>query len=155
LRKTPSPAGAETGTPWWAVALLALAALIAYADSFAGVFFFDDFFAVQANPSVRHLWPPWAPLFPPGELTVGGRPFLNLTFALNYAAGGVTAWGYHAVNLAIHVLAGLTLLGVARRTLLQPVLREKFGADALPLALLFGHGDQGSDGDGAAAGAAL
>src|SRR6185312_4252239 len=49
--------------------------------------------------------------------TVGGRPFLNLSLALNQAFGGTNPWGYHALNLAIHVLAGLTLFGLVRRTL--------------------------------------
>ena len=42
---------------------------------------------------------------------------LNLTFAANYAWTGRQAWSYHVVNLAIHILAGLTLFGVVRRTL--------------------------------------
>ncbi|MCE0497832.1 MAG: hypothetical protein LV481_07805, partial [Methylacidiphilales bacterium] len=115
--------------------ILVLAALGAYANSFSGPFLFDDLSAIRGNPGIRHLWPPWAPLLPPGELTVGGRPILNLSFALNYAVSGFNVWSYHALNLLIHILAGLILLGVVRRTLLQPVLREKFGADAWPLAL--------------------
>jgi len=43
---------------------------------------------------------------------------LNLTFALNYAVGKLNPWGYHAVNLAIHILAALALFGIVRRTLL-------------------------------------
>jgi len=125
----------DPGTPLWALALVGLAALGAYANSFSGRFFFDDSRAIQDNPSIRRFWPPWSPLLPPSDLTVGGRPVLNLSFALNYAANGLSVWGYHAVNLAIHILAGLTLFGLTRRTLLQPVCREKFGADALPLAL--------------------
>jgi tetratricopeptide (TPR) repeat protein len=39
-------------------------------------------------------------------------------------------WGYHAFNLAVHVLAGLTLYGIVRRTLARPRLRERFGAAA-------------------------
>jgi protein O-mannosyl-transferase len=31
--------------------------------------------------------------------------------------GGTGVWGYHALNLAIHVMAGLTLFGIVRRTL--------------------------------------
>ena len=40
-------------------------------------------------------------------------------FALNYALGSGTdsTWGYHAVNLAIHLLAGLLLFGIVRRSL--------------------------------------
>ncbi len=114
--------------------ILALAALGAYANSLAGPFIFDDGLAITNNPSILHLWPIWAPLMP-DDLTVGGRPIFNLSLALNYATSGMDVWSYHAVNLTIHILAGLTLLGVARRTLLQPVLRAKFGADASPLAL--------------------
>ena len=54
---------------------------------------------------------------PPIGLTVSGRPLLNLTLAVNYALGGLNPWGYHAINLAIHILAALTLFGVLRRTL--------------------------------------
>jgi protein O-mannosyl-transferase len=43
--------------------------------------------------------------------------------------------GYHALNLIVHILAGLTLLGVVRRTLLHPRLLGSFGAAANGLAL--------------------
>ncbi len=42
--------------------------------------------------------------------------------------------GYHALNLGVHLLAGLTLFGVVRRTLLSRKLRERFGSAATPLA---------------------
>ncbi len=60
---------------------------------------------------------------------------VNLSYALNYAWGGLVPWGYHAFNLAVHILAGLTLFGVVRRTLLRPALRERFGQSALQWAL--------------------
>jgi len=44
-------------------------------------------------------------------------------------------WGYHAFNLLIHALAGLTLFGLLRRTLSRPPLNGRFGVAALPLAL--------------------
>jgi tetratricopeptide (TPR) repeat protein len=43
--------------------------------------------------------------------------------------------GYHAFNLLIHALAGLTLFGIVRRTLQKPPLARRFGDVALPLAL--------------------
>jgi tetratricopeptide (TPR) repeat protein len=60
-------------------------------------------------------------LSPPrgGGLTVEGRPLLNLSLALNYAVSGLRVWSYHGLNLAIHLLAGLTLLGIVRRTLVR------------------------------------
>jgi hypothetical protein len=38
-------------------------------------------------------------------------------------------------NLGVHLLAGLALFGLARRTLLLPGLGERFGASSLGLAL--------------------
>jgi len=107
--------------PWLtaplAAALIVLAALAAYAGSFAGQFVFDDSASIADNPSIRQLWPPGAALAPPDGPGVGGRPLLNLSYAVNYALGGTEVGGYHAVNLLIHVLAGLALFGIVRRTL--------------------------------------
>ena len=65
---------------------------------------------------------------------VTGRPLLNLSLALNYAAGGLDIRGFHAANLAIHLAAALLLFGILRRTLLLPAMRDRFGAAATPLA---------------------
>ena len=115
--------------------LIVVAAVAAYHNAFAAAFVFDDASAILKNPTIRHLWPVWDTLSPP--VTGGGvcgRPLVNFSFAVNYAISGTNVWSYHLLNLIIHVLAGLTLFGVVRRTLGQPVLRERFGADALPLA---------------------
>jgi tetratricopeptide (TPR) repeat protein len=117
-------------------AFIVLAALAAYHNSFSVPFLFDDGASITENGTIRHLWPIWDTLSPPqGGATVSGRPMVNLSLAVNYAFGGTVVWGYHALNLAIHILAGLTLFGVVRRTLLQPTLCGRFGAVALPLAL--------------------
>jgi protein O-mannosyl-transferase len=122
---------------WWMPAVLATLCAAAYANTFQVPFLFDDISTVVNNPSIRRLWPMWNALSPPhtGGTTVNGRPVLNFTLAINYALGGVTPWGYHVVNLAIHILAGLTIFGIVRRTLLQSALRERFGGAANGLAL--------------------
>lgn len=123
---------------WKLAAFVVIAAgLLAYQNSFTGAFVFDDVPAILENPTIHRLWPVWQALNPPhkGSTTVEGRPILNLSLAINYAWDGTRVWGYHALNLAIHILAGLTLLGIVRRTLLQPPLRERFGMAAVPLAL--------------------
>jgi Flp pilus assembly protein TadD len=106
---------------WLAPALLVLAALAAYGNSFAGPFVLDDVSSIAGNPSLRHLWPLPGPLSPPAGLglTVEGRPMLNLSLALNYAISGLNPWSYHALNLLIHLVGGLTLFGVIRRTLVR------------------------------------
>jgi tetratricopeptide (TPR) repeat protein len=94
--------------------LLALAALAVYGRTFSAPFEFDDADAITNNPSIRH----WSTVLEaPIDSTPAGRPILNLSLALNFAFGGARVTGYHAVNLAIHVLAGLVLFGILRRTL--------------------------------------
>ena len=110
--------------------LIAAAAFAAYHNSFSGPFVLDDIRSIAENPTLRSLWPLQGPLHPPqGDLTVNGRPLLNLSLAVNYRLSGLQVWSYHALNLAIHALAGLTLFGLARRTL--PLLA------AFALALLW------------------
>ena len=124
---------------WWAGLFLAVAVVAAYANSLGGPFVFDDVPSIVGNPTLQHLWPPWKPLFPPsGEgLTVDGRPVLNLSLALNYAAGGTAVTGYHVFNLLIHLAASLMLFGVVRRTLLRVTDPEASAPLALATALLW------------------
>jgi tetratricopeptide (TPR) repeat protein len=46
--------------------------------------------------------------------------------AANYAVGGLDVTGYHVVNGVIHLLAGLTLFGVCRRTLRRSSLPQRY-----------------------------
>jgi tetratricopeptide (TPR) repeat protein len=104
------------------------AALAAYQNSFRVPFLFDDGMAILGNSSIRRLWPP-------GEifslqatgLSVSGRPVANLTLALNYALSGTHVWSYHAFNLLIHVLSGLTLFGIVRQALLTRARGDAVG----------------------------
>lgn len=120
-----APESPSRSRPLVFAALLALAATLAYLTSFAGVFVFDDDMSIADNPTIRHLWPVSPLLHPPVDAgrTVGGRPVLNISLALNYAVGGASARGYHAANLAIHIAAALALFGIVRRTL-QRCARE-------------------------------
>lgn len=122
----------RAGVAWGAG--IALAALVAYHNSFSVPLFFDDTASIVQNESIRGLWPLEKVLWPPTGAGTAGRPLLNLSFALNYAAGGMSVGGYHAVNLAIHVAAGWVLFGLVRRILRGPVMREKFGGAATELA---------------------
>ena len=92
-----------------------LAGLAAYANSFFGPFIFDDLLSIPQNPTIHGFLSSLVP--PGGGLTVSGRPILNLSFAFNYALSGDDVWSYHALNLLIHLLAGVTLFGIIRRTL--------------------------------------
>jgi len=140
--KPEHPAPRQPGSPpatltFLAGALIAGAALAAYHNSFSAPFEFDDIPTIVDNPTIRHLWNLKTVLSPPtGGYTVSGRPVVNLTLAINYALGGTNPWGYHATNLLIHILAGLTLFGIARRTLPRMGIREGTGL-AFCIALIW------------------
>ena len=136
INRISSPAARRCDWPGLASGALLAAGLVAiYGRTFSVPFLFGDDLSIEGNSSIRRLWPIWPVLSPPGGAGVGGRPLLNLTYALNYACGGTAVAGYHAVNLLIHVLAAWTLFALVRRTLRRPVLAERFGAAATPLAL--------------------
>ncbi|PTX97846.1 tetratricopeptide repeat protein [Opitutus sp. ER46] len=114
------PDSAPSASRWRVVVpalLLGAAIVAAYANSFTVPFLFDDLLAIVRNPTIRHLGQLGQVLQPPSALgaTVGGRPLLNLTFALNYALSGSAVWSYHAVNLAVHVGSALLLFGLVGR----------------------------------------
>jgi hypothetical protein len=121
-----------------AALLIVSAGLATYSNSFQGPLIFDDAESIAQNPTIRHLWPVGPVLSPPAGGTVAGRPLLNLTLAINYAIGGSDVRGYHTINLALHLLAALVLMGVVRRTLQSPTLCSRYGAAALPLAAAAG-----------------
>ena len=100
---------------WWRVAIIVLAGVLAYANSLSGPFIFDDEATVAENASIRDLRST-AVFFPQREAPTAGRPIVNVSFAVNYALGGMTVRGYHVANLAMHLLCAVVLFGLVRRT---------------------------------------
>jgi len=115
----------------WALALV-LAVTAAYWNGLNAPFIFDDIPAIVENPSLRQLWQPEAP--PLAGSAVAGRPFVNWTFAVNYALGGENPRGYHVTNLLIHAGAGLLLWGMLRRTLSRAAVPHWLRECADPVA---------------------
>jgi tetratricopeptide (TPR) repeat protein len=109
-----APARDPRAAAFACAAMLAVLIAAAYAGGLHGAFVFDDLDSIVSNGSIRRFS---TSLSPPAGATVSGRPFLNLTFAVNYALGGTSSLGYHALNVAIHIAAALILLGVVRKTL--------------------------------------
>jgi tetratricopeptide (TPR) repeat protein len=102
--------------PWVCAGWLGAAAIVVYGGTIVVPFLLDDSAAIAGNQTIRQ----WGTAFwPPPGTTTSGRPLLNLSLAANYAVGGVSVWGYHALNIAIHWVAGLALFGIVRRTLMR------------------------------------
>jgi protein O-mannosyl-transferase len=125
----PSAAAASGRAIAPALAIIALAAIVCYHNSFAGALVFDDHMGIITNQNIRRLWPIWAPMLD------SVRPIAAWSFAVNNALGGINTWGYHAMNLAIHLAAALALFGIVRRTLSSGRLAARFAPAAWGLAL--------------------
>ncbi len=78
--------------------LLSLLAALIYSSTFSIPFHFDDADNIVQNPQIKDL----ANFF---DLS-GSRYVGFLSFALNYSVGGLQVFGYHLVNLIIHIANG-------------------------------------------------
>src|SRR5215471_1904625 len=95
-----------------AVVILTLLACVAYANSLYAPFVFDDLTAIQHNRDVRFFS---FDLKDP----LRTRSLLYPTFAFNQWLGGENVFGYHVVNLLLHIINGLLVFAIARRIYLK------------------------------------
>jgi protein O-mannosyl-transferase len=134
-RRTSAPARPARSTPPLPLLfalLIVVAGVATYSNSLGGQFIWDDQTSIVTNRTIQHLWPLSDPLTPPRETPVAGRPLVNLSFAINYALGGLNETGYHAGNIAIHIACALLLFAIVRRTLLNKESGE-ISQEARPL----------------------
>jgi len=139
VKTTPAPTASPHSSRASILAglLLAAAAFVAFHNTFAVPFFFDDITAISENQTIRHVWRVGDSLSPPRDGSgVTGRPLVNFSFAINYAIGGTNPAGYHALNLILHLGAALALFGIVRRTLSSGRWYQRFGRHATPVAFL-------------------
>jgi Tfp pilus assembly protein PilF len=101
----------------WVVVFLAI---LPFLNTFGNDFAFDDKLAIVENPRIKSLLniPTllasgyWAQ-YPRGGTLY--RPLVTISYALNYAAGGLHPFGYHLVNLLLHLGVSLLLYRLAVR----------------------------------------
>ena len=120
-----------------AVALIAAVALVAYSNTFHVPFHFDDRANILENSNVRIKTWTWDRverlLRSTYKETI--RVVAYLTFALNYTFGEFNVFGYHLVNLLVHVAAGVLLYAFLMLTLNLPSLRGQYGGISYQVAL--------------------
>ena len=95
--------GNKLTRPWIALILIAFVALVIYSNIYETPFVFDDINQVEDKATIRDLK---IFLTPRALLSVSPRPIVDLTFALNYKFGELNAFGYHFVNVTIHIING-------------------------------------------------
>jgi protein O-mannosyl-transferase len=116
--------------PLRVVALIFCSVLVAYANSFAGVFQFDDFNVIVNNANV-HSWSAWWQDAPRGI-----RPLLKFTYTLDWTLGRGEL-PYHFTNVLIHLCNTVLVWLLSRHFMAHhPALKDQ---SVLPLlvTLLF------------------
>ena len=120
--KEKAAAPQKPGTRWWIYAAAAAAALYlafqVYAPALRGPFVFDDTFQPYHTPdfpNALHFW------------IRGVRPLLMFSYWVNYQFSQAP-FGFHAVNILIHLLNSFLVFSIARK------LARRESSDWLPAA---------------------
>ncbi len=121
----------DSGEASFALCVLALLVGLAYANNLQNGFVYDDEVMIERNVLITKMsYVPklitsdyWAGRLAPSETSSWNsglyRPLVLLTYALNYAAGGLNPVGYHLVNILLHLLTTWFVYLFARGMLVQ------------------------------------
>ncbi len=105
--------------PLTALLLIGLLATAIYSNTFSAAFHFDDVQNLVDNPKIKHLT---------HFLDLSGNRYVGfLSFALNYHFGGLNVFGYHLVNLLIHITNGFLVYLLVRllfRAVHSPIINR-------------------------------
>ncbi len=99
-----------------------------YANSFSIPFLFDDYFAIVSNPEIRDFEPI-------SRFFTRSRGIPHFLDTLNYDFGEERVWGYHLVNVAVHLLNAVLVYLLALVTFRLPVHDGRYARQAPYLAL--------------------
>ncbi|MFO8129011.1 MAG: tetratricopeptide repeat protein [Bacteroidales bacterium] len=124
---------------WLALAIIFVAGLIVYSNTFRVPFQYEDTHRIVKNQTLRSM-KAFADLSYWTDLN--NAPFSMLTLALNYQAGPSDTTGYHIVNFLIHILGAflvylLTRLILIRRDENPDWNRHFIHRNAMFVALIF------------------
>jgi len=121
----PRRAGSCFQRLWGPLLLIALVTVAIYSNIYHSPFSFDGRWQIVDNATIRD---PGNYLSPGALLTP--RPLVGLTFALNYRFGKLNVFGYHIVNVLIHMVNGFLVYFLALAIFKQLLI---------PAAQRFGH----------------
>ena len=118
------------------ITVLLVAGFLAYAQSFRTAMVLDDHQFILNDPAIRMTDFSWDAL---KTAAIDGHPrhryLPNISFAVNYYFGRLNPFGYHVVNLCIHLLSGIFLFGFIKNTL--QLFPDKKSATAPKLIAFF------------------
>jgi len=104
--------------------------LLLYSNTFHSPFTFDDS-QILTNYFITKSDITWENLkLVPAMSPTKQRMLPNLSFAINYSLGGSNVWGYHLVNIIIHIAVTFVFYLLAKTTLNLPGLANRFQRSA-------------------------
>jgi protein O-mannosyl-transferase len=120
---------------WFCIVLIVLLGMIAYHNCLPNEMFWDDDDFINNNRYIRdfHYWPLWfSQNLVAGSYLVSNywRPLLLIIFAIEWHWWHNWVYGWHAVSVGVHILAGVTLYFLINRLFAINLL-------ALLVALIF------------------
>ena len=80
-----------------------------YSNTFNSPFVLDDLRKIEENPSIRVSQLSLTEIVKAGFQSAKARPIAFMTLALNHSLHKYDVYGYHVVNVAIHILTGFFL----------------------------------------------
>jgi tetratricopeptide (TPR) repeat protein len=97
--------------------LIVIVTAICFSNALQGAFLYDDHLLIEQHASIKSLSTipnlfrenAWGVNNPPGNY----RPINNVTYALNYAVGELSTFGYHFVNFLIHLINSIFIYWLA------------------------------------------
>ena len=133
------------GKKWIVFALLFILILLTYSNTFRASWHFDDIANINKNPRIKinNLQP--ATLYQTfiasrdGGLYLGKkvyRPVACLTLALNWYVGQDNVFGYHVVNICIHMITAFLLFLTILCLFRTPRLKGEYSGSEYFIALL-------------------
>jgi protein O-mannosyl-transferase len=97
-----------------AFAIIVLTAFVLYGSALSHPFFFDDLRSIVENPYIRNLGNISLLLQGIQSYTGSYRALPTITFAVNYHLHQLNVFGYHLVNLILHILSGILIYLISR-----------------------------------------
>jgi Tfp pilus assembly protein PilF len=111
---------------FFAVTIIAATVTFAYSNTFQVPFVFDDTHNIIDNPKIKFSSITSAGLLEAArESPSKWRLVSNISFALNYFYGQRDLYGYHLVNLLIHIATALLFYFLALKTVRLPIFSGK------------------------------
>ena len=116
--------------------LLCVSGIVVFFATVHSPFLYDDAHAIQDNPYIKDL-SEFQKIV--GIQNIFNRSVLLLTFSVNHALGSENVFGYHLINITLHICVGIVIYFLATELLPLERIYLKYQLNKLPLLVSLIH----------------